>query len=257
MTARNLSQRNQGLGAVGVIGIIVALLVIGGGVIYFTSDVWRTRMDVAYQGFAHWTPENIAKDPVNYLSFCETETKAALEKLEASRISVSQQIGRLGGLKTESQNKVRVGSQNLDQLKTLYKDAAANNAWPIKFANVERDEQWCKRQILSLDGEVKAQQKLLDKLDAGLKQLDVQKTKISDQKSQAQQQISQIQTNREMLKVQQITDDLKNQLVDMKALVSATVDAADDAGAVLSLDQLTTSSETTVDESAFQEILNR
>ncbi len=252
-----MHKHDRGIGTSAVIMIIIAVVVIGGGIAYFGSDVWRTRMNVAYDSFAHWTPENIAKDPVNYLHFCEEQTKEAMVKLEASRISVNQQIGRLKSLEEEAKNKSRVGNKALEDLRTQYKDATTNDTWPIQYGGVDRDEDWCKRQIMSLFGEVQSQDKLIDKLDSGLKQLDVQKTKISDQKVQAQQQLSQIQTNREMLKVQQITDDLKSQLVDMKSLIASTVDAADDAGAVLSLDQITAAAETTVDESKFQEILNQ
>ena len=46
----------------------VALVVILGGIIFYLSDPFSTRVKAGYKQFTEWTPENIAKDPVNYLN---------------------------------------------------------------------------------------------------------------------------------------------------------------------------------------------
>jgi hypothetical protein len=71
-----------------VLIIVAAVVVVG--VMYFTSDVAKTRIDAAADQYAHWTPENIAKDPENYLRFCEAEATKVLQSLKASEIAVAQ-----------------------------------------------------------------------------------------------------------------------------------------------------------------------
>jgi len=65
----NINNRKNGMSLTGIIVLIIVLVAIGVGVMYFTSDVYRTKIETAANQYAHWTPENIAKDPENYLTF--------------------------------------------------------------------------------------------------------------------------------------------------------------------------------------------
>jgi DNA repair exonuclease SbcCD ATPase subunit len=252
-----MQRNNRGAGVVGIVVGIVLVVVIIGGAAFFLSDVWRTRMKEGYSQFADWTPENIAKDPVNYLNFLEDQATQAMEKLKASDISVKQQRGRLQAMQEDNREKVRTGEKALEELKTEYKTAVADGSWPLEYMGAERDEDWTKRQIMSFHSEVENKKALLDKLESGLNQLNAQEQKIREQRTQVQNQLSEIRSNREMLKVQAITDDLKDQLIDMKGMLAATVTSVEDTSATISLDDLAASTATAVDEAKFEEILNQ
>lgn len=241
-----------------VLGGLVILALGVGAFLYFGSDVFRTRIRSGYDQFAKWTPENIAKEPVLYLDFCETQTKDAIGKLKASEIAISQKRAKIESMCDDTRNKVTVGNKAMDELKAAYRKADAANAFPVDWQTRKLDKDQCKRQIMKLAGEIRSKTDLSAKLDGAVRQLDAQKTKVDDAREKAKEQLTKIDTNREMLKVQQITDDLKNNLVAMKGVIETSVVgvASAETGA-LSLDDLAKASETTVDDSEFDKIMSK
>jgi hypothetical protein len=234
-----------------IIGIVVAAL-LALGVVYLTSDVARTKIDAAADQYAHWTPENIAKDPENYLNFCESQANQALQSLKASEIAVAQNRANLETMQRDAENKIGVGTKALAELKEAYKGATA---WPIMWQGASRDEAWTKRQIVSLHRQVEAQQSLKVKVEQGIKNLDNQTTRIQEGRAQAQEQLAEIKTSREMLKVQKITDDLTTRLASIKSVLRTTLNTATETTGIITLDQLAAETATTVDESEFQKIM--
>ena len=67
-----------------------------------------------------WTPEAIQQHPEDYLTACERETKAAIQKLGVSEISIAQQKTKLESQRDELAEKLEFGSQDLEKLKTAY-----------------------------------------------------------------------------------------------------------------------------------------
>jgi septation ring formation regulator EzrA len=249
--------RSQRGNAVTVVLVLVGLVVVVFIALFAFSDVFRTKTKSAWEELTEWTPEQIAKDPVNYLNFCEEKTKDAMQKLKATEISIRQKQGTLRGMKEKHANQVRVGEQALAELKTIYKDAEAAGSWPATWRGESRDRAFVRKQIVSIDREVQGQQGILTKVEAGLKKLDVQIMKVQDQRAKCQEQLAEIATNREMLKVQEITDDLANQLAEMQGLLQASIVTATESDSLVSLSDLTAEEATTVDDSEFDAIMNR
>lgn len=251
-----MQARHRGVSTGMIVGIVAVLAVVGVGA-YLLSSPFRTKTNEAYRQFSEWTPENIAKDPVNYLNFAEAQAKQALEKLKASEIAIAQKKATLEGMKADAQAKIDAGGKALDELKALYKQAAAEGSWPAPWRGEDRDEAWMKKQIVALHKDVQAKQQVLKTVTHGLGQLEAQQGKILEQRSTTQQQLAEIATNREMLKVQQITDDLKNQLVEMKGALQATVATVGSTSPdeILTTDALVATQPATVDDDEFAQIL--
>ena len=250
-----MNRRHLGLTAPQFIVAIVVVVVVAGVVLYFTSDVFRTKMDARIDQLAHWTPENIAKDPENYLNFCETQTNKALQSLKANEISIAQSRAKLETMKAESGNKVQIGTKTLNELKDLYTKSETAKSWPAQWQGANREREWVQRQVVALDKQVKSQQTLLGKVDTGLKSLDAQVLRIQDTRSKAQEQLAEIKTSREMLKVQKITNDLTDRLVSMKGVLQATISSATETTGIISLDQLTAEAAPAVSEEEFDKIM--
>lgn len=248
---------NGSSGFVKVIVIIVVAVAVVAGVLYFTSDVQRTKIDQAVSQYAHWTPENIAKDPENYLNFCEKEAEKALLNLKASEIAIAQNRGNLEGMKQSAKNKVAAGEKAIGELKELFTQAEKGGSWPVTWQGLARDKDWTKRQIVSLFRQIAAEKGLLTKTDEGLKRLDVQVTRVQEGRSQAQQQLAEIRTSREMLKIQKLTEDLTKRLVSIKEVLKVTLATASESTGTISLDQLAAEQATTVDEGEFKSIMDK
>lgn len=250
-----MNRHRTGLTTPQLVVTLVVVAVIAGVGLYFWSDVFRTKVDAHIDQLAHWTPENIAKDPENYLNFCETQTNKALQGLKANEISIAKSRAGLQTMKDDSASKVQVGTTALQELKDLYAKAEAANSWPAQWKGEGRDRDWVRKQIVALDRQVKSQQALSAKVDEGLKKLDVQVNRIQDSRTKAQEQLAEIKTSREMLKVQKITDDLTSRLVDMKGVLQATISSATETSSVISLDQLAAESAATVSDAEFDKIM--
>jgi chromosome segregation ATPase len=248
------SQRAGGATAA-VIGVVALLVVVLVGW-YFISDTFRTKVDATADQMTKWTPENIAKDPVNYLNFCEQKTKQAIEDLKADRIAVEQNRAKLQSMRDTASNKVNVGRQALVQLVDTYKRTDSANVWPVAYEGSSRDKDWFKTNIVSLNKQVETQRTILTKVEAGLKKLDAQVVKIEKAQAEATTQLAEIGTNRELLKVQKLTDDLKDRLVSMKGALQGVVNTASETGATISLDQLAAESTPAADTAEFDKILN-
>jgi hypothetical protein len=244
----------RGITAVGaLVGVVVlAVLVLGG--LYAFSDVFRTKAKSTYRDFAEWTPENIAEDPINYLNFAEEQTKKALKKLKASEISIAQKRSKLEQMEADADRKIRAGNQALVELKGVYNAAEAAGAWPADWKEQPRTRDWVRKQIVGIHGQVQGQEKLVGKVRSGLKQLEVQQGRVVEQRGQCQIQLTEIATNREMLKVQEITDDLTEQLVSMKGLLTTIATTSEDEG-VIQLDDLAAEAEASVDDTKFDAIM--
>lgn len=252
-----MHQRNRGISAVGVIVILVVIAAIVGGAAYFLSDPFRTKVDTAYNQFAQWTPENIAANPSGYLDFCETQAKKAQQDLKAAEVRIAQKTGELENMKTESLAKIETGDPILVEFKQLYKDTAANNAWPVTARDKEFDEAALKRQIISLHKELEGQREIVDAAEKGLKALSNQKTKVEEQKNACAEQLRLITINRSKLEIQEITDELKDQLVNMKGVIQSAVAIGNFDESTYSLDELTDQETSSVDDEQFQAILNQ
>jgi len=252
--------RHQGLSGGGIIIAVVAVVIIGAGAAYMLSDVWRTKAKGAYKQFAEWTPENIAADPQGYLDFAEEKAKGALQDLKAADIRVNQQIGKLKAQKQESQGAIDAGDNALTELVGLYKAAneVGEGAWPIEWKGEERDQKWTQRQIVRLNREVESKKKLMKHVEAGLKKLETQQIRITEHRDRANEQLEQIATNRGILEVQAISDDLKETLVDMNAMLQTTVAVAGESTSdTFSLSDLAAEAETEVTDAELEAILNR
>ena len=244
-------------GSTKIIVTVAVVAVAALAVYYFTSDVGRTRITEAGKQYAQWTPENIAKDPENYLSFCEQECNAALLKLKASEIEIAQNRGSLESMAAAAKNKVTAGAKGLTELKAAYKQAETEAKFPFTWNGKSYAQDAAKRDIVSLFRQVEAQKSVAAKAEAGVQRLDGQVARIQEGRAKAQEQLQEIATSRSLLKVNKITEDLTRRLTSIGAAVQSTVGIATDSSAPVSIDQLADQQATVVDDGEFSKIMGQ
>jgi hypothetical protein len=247
------SVRNGGAAPM-VVGLLVVAF-IAGVVWYFVSDPFRTKVDSAMTAATTWTPENIAKDPTGYLNWCEAQTKKAIESLSANKISVAQSRAKLETMVSDAKRKIGVGEKAVEELKQLYTKAEESKSWPVTWNGAPHDREKVKLQTVTLHRQVENQKSILAKAEAGIAKLNAQDSKILEAQARANEQLANITANREMLKVNSLTSDLKEKLVSMQSVMQATIDAASDTSGTVSIDQLDDASAGTVSDDEFQKIL--
>jgi hypothetical protein len=251
-----MNTRRKGSTTTTVVGILAVLLV-GGVAWYFVSERFRSQADQAFTDLTKWTPDAIAKNPTGYLDFVEQKTKEAQLKLKASRIAIADSRGKLQQTKTDAEQSIKVGENHLAELLGKYQDAKQSDAFPVKWGGRTLDKTTSEKQAIALNKEVAFQRTLLEKVQTGLGTLDAQESKIGEAEASANQQLAEITANRELLRVQSLTDDIKGRLVTMKSAVGATLGAvaATDSNSIVSLDQLKAQSASVPDNTEFEKIL--
>lgn len=210
---------------------VVALIIAGAGY-YFTSDVGRARMDSAHDQYARWTPENIAKEPLLYLDFCEREAREGLEKLKANRIAVAQNLSKLTAQKSGVDSKLRVGDEALAELRGLF--AGADTKWPVTWRDHPYDEATFKKQVVQFKREGDLNRKLSAQYATALRSLEALPAKIVEASATLEGQIAEIRVQREILKIQKMSDTLAAQFAGIKtALQDTSAIIADSASPVI------------------------
>jgi hypothetical protein len=253
-----MDTKRTGLSSVVNFIIIVCVVVaVGALVAYFGSDVHRTRMNAAATQFSEWTPENIAKDPENYLNFCESEAQKALLTLKASEISVAQNEAGLNSMLADAKGKITLGEKALAELKAKYTETEAAAAWPITWNGRSFDRDAARLQIVRLNKEVESKHGVQYKVEMGLKKLDAQKNKIMEARATTEQQISEIKTGRETLKVEKLTQELAGQLASIGGALQATIGSVTQDTGTFNIDQLADQAVGTVDDAEFDAIMGK
>jgi hypothetical protein len=259
-----MNTSRSGLSVVAVIvGLVVVVALVVGGLYAFT-DVFRAKMQGAWKNFAEWTPDNIAKDPQGYLTFCEEKTKAALQKLEGSRIGIAQAKDRYESKREDAKKILDTGTKALDGLKTAYRKAEEANSWPMKWELLKDDvrtldREQARKQIVAFDKQVRAKTTTIQGYNKTLTQLEIQSGKVQEAKDKAKEQLDAIASSREELKAKAITDDLKKQLVDMKSILQTGVVgiAESEEKSLMSIEDVAAKTESTVSDEDFSKIMGK
>ncbi len=222
----------RGLTTSGAILSVVGAVVVIGGAAYMFSDVWSTKMESAYSQFSDWTPENIAKDPVNYLNFCEKRAKDAQTKLKARKISIAQKKGTLATKQEVAQEEVNKRKAALLKLKELKDSAESSNSWPVKHNNKELSKEELGKLAVEFRRQMDQQSKLLEHASVGVKKLEKEETRVSDAMSKLDIQLDDITTKREMLAIKEITNEITDDLVSMRNVLAGVVEIGDEGDTV-------------------------
>lgn len=152
-------KRNRSGSSAVVVVVVVALIV--AAVAYFWSKPFQTKVDEAARQAREWTPENIQKDPVGYLTWAQAETQRTEDRLNASALSLrtkKNQIERETTAGTADQDAYR---KLLDEAKERYRTASAANQWPVDLRGTKLDEGQLKAKIVEANTKVASIQETL------------------------------------------------------------------------------------------------
>jgi DNA repair exonuclease SbcCD ATPase subunit len=245
-----------GISTIGIVVGLVVVLLIGGVTWYFVSDRFRTSVDSTMTDLTKWTPEAIAKDPQGYLNFAETEAKKTKDKLRTSEVAANMSLATLESRQKEEKNKVQAVEAGLDKMR----DVNANNTsdtWPVTFDNRQYSKDEFRLQAKRFATDTKNAKQRLATIENGLARIKVELTKIREAQSEVENQLDQIRTHREELRVKAITDDITKQLVDMKGVLASTAVTATNSSSVVSADQYVQNQSVNVSDAEFDALMKK
>jgi len=121
-----------------LLGALLLLAALAGGVLYFQSDVFRTRFNTTVDEWTKWTPENITKDPKGYLTFAITELDKIGERLKTHKRELLVKIDAAENRITKETLAQKASTTVLDSLKDAYR--AGKQSFPVSYASRDYKE---------------------------------------------------------------------------------------------------------------------
>lgn len=218
------------------VGTVILLAAAACGWVYYTHGAKSPSAAVpapVKQTLADWTPERIAKEPEAYLLFCEAEVNESLAVLKARQAAIESARAKFNQQRDRESGLIQQAEPVLKQLQRL----ATADQWPATFAGQPRTKQWVKANLIEIEAQIAAKQKLIALYDDGLNRLAVEQERNPRDQSAALQQLAEIRTSREFLKINQMTEDYSRRLVDMRSMVQGVITSAQPTG-VMALDDL-------------------
>ena len=129
-------------------GWVIGAVVVAAGVYYFASDPFRTKVDETVRQKTQWTPENIQKDPVGYLTWATGEMKKSEAGLEARDLELTAKSNAANRELESVTDKLNEYQALLDKLRAAYRAGTEANSWPQTVNGFALDELSLKRKVV-------------------------------------------------------------------------------------------------------------
>lgn len=234
-----------------IIGIIV-LVVLGLGVFYIVSDPFSTKVNTALTGATEWTPENIQKDPVNYLTWALGKTKSSVSQLKTSELSLTMKRNKTTQKSDALSAQIKDGGEKLSKAKKLYK---STETWPLQINGNDITQEQLKNKILEAHNSLENKKKLAK---SHTKTNSIIKRKLTEVKNrilEAEQMKDKIATDLEIAKTNKAVAGITDIGSELNAII-ATSDALSGASTDdMSLDDLLGDGSNSQNDAAFDSIM--
>jgi phage shock protein A len=247
-----MSNENNGSVWVGAFFVILVL----GAAFYFFSAPFKSKVDEGVKQATVFTPENIQKDPINYLNWSTDEIQKSMDKLGAARISMMTKKGAVLRQLQDDQSELEGHRSFFSDAKAAYIKASADSEWPVTIRGFKLTESQTKDRILEasdrisdLENRIVTQSNLISTLESQISRLDTSLTEFERAKREIQVQTDVVKIEREEEKQKAMMDNVNALLIQAGALTTSPQ--------APSLHQLTAPNASEVKDRKFESIMNK
>jgi chromosome segregation ATPase len=239
-------------------GIVIAaiILVLGAGTIFFfVSDPFNTKVKEGYKQATKWTPENIQKDPVGYLTWAVDRCESTKKDLESTMISLKTKNNDLERKVTTTESELANYEDLLQDLKQLHKETEANDSWPATYKDHQFDKNELQNRVVetfnrveNLEMKLNNYTNLKEKITSKLSDVEAKKSELNQMEDKLETQLEMAKVNDSVSGLEDIGGELHTVLDKANALATTTDDSTD-------IDNLVKSSEDEKTKAAFDKIM--
>lgn len=218
----------------GSVTVIVALLLVflvGGVIFFFVSKPFQTEVRDAYDGATEWTPENIQKNPVGYLSWALRETGNTKQKLEASQLAIRTKLNEAKRSLQKHESEQTGATKLLAEFKAAYGEVKAGTAeWPIKVRGFSFDESTFKNKVVEANAKIENTGRMVNTFQQMIVKLEGHAAKVSSKLTEVSELESKLSADLEIAKVQKSVEgigeigDRLNAIMDTSAALAGGAD---------------------------------
>lgn len=215
----------------GASNLVLVLLVIAAAlaVWFFVSKPFQTNVKEGYRQATEWTPENIQKDPIGYLSWALDEVGTTEQKLQAGVLALKTKKNaaeRAVGKHTTDKGEYE---KLLGEFKEAYRTAESTKKFPVTVRNLNFDETALKRKIVESNdkmvgeaGLLEAYNKTLRIINDKLSELDAKLGDVAKLKNRLSTDLEIAKVNKSVAGLDSIDDQLAAIVDTSAALVRTT-----------------------------------
>lgn len=186
-----------------VAGLLILAVLVGGG-LYLFSDVFQGKIDRLRKDYSEWTPENIAQDPVGYLTWAQGEFTRIEGALKGHRQALmTRKIEVQAKLKAETAAESTL-TKILAGLKNDYRGAVSTGDWAdVKIDGRSVSEPEVRRLILETDEKLaravrkqSAYRRYGDQVEEELKKVDKLLRDLQSKREEIDEQLEFVKMNK-------------------------------------------------------------
>ena len=234
---------------------LVVLVLVAGAIFYFVSDPFKTKVDIQVEQATKWTPENINKDPVGYLTWAIGKSQQAADSLSARQIALAQQKSNNERLLKNDTKDLSAAGKLFDQFRTAYKNAATTGSWPTEVVGTQYEEEALKSRVIEFRTKIDSLRKNSEQRTALQKRIESNMQEVARRLDDAKSTKTDLSQKLELVKANQAIDDLDTLRADVDGLTGvADFLAGSESGA--SIDDLIEQQQSTISDAEFNDILN-
>jgi len=180
---------------------LLLLATLAGGVLYFQSDVFRTKADEEWKQWTKWTPENITKDPKGYLTFAIAELEKINKQLEAHKLDLTVRAD-LAEQKAKSENlSLKASVRTLDRLKGVYQ--VNEKTFPVSVDGERVSETSFQERVVEVDRLVAMYTENVERLEKHIAHLKGEVTRTEQEMKKLVEKRQYVQQRLDHLKLDQ------------------------------------------------------
>lgn len=217
---------------------VVTILVLLGGVTYFSSKPIQTKVDMQVDEATQWTPRQIAKDPEGYLFYNEQRAEEAITKLGSALVATSQLTEKMIALQIQAASSRDSLTPVLNRLREAYKAARAEDSWPTVVDGRPFGDAELRKSIVDAHSRLKDQEAQVAFATQQIDDLKARSTRIRSQLSEVKQLKLKVRSDLELVRANGVTDGIEAIQVDISAFqrvgsLIAGTDASDPVSQML------------------------
>ena len=188
----------------------------------------RTKIKQAWNDQTGWTAEARAADPVGFIEYAEGKMKEDLAKMQKNRRELAAEASKLAQKVREQKAMATQAQAMAEEFRAEYQKAKANNSFPIEVRGRAYTETQVRSQVSLLLAEAESYGQSLSKIEAVQAEAEQKMEDLAIRIGKTEPQIAVLATQRELLRVRELTTEGETLLAQVDELMTGNTQAIAD-----------------------------
>ena len=234
--------------------LLIILFTVAFGLFYLLSDPFKSKVDILFEKTTEWTPENINKYPVEYLSWTISEIEKGDADIAAQIFSSETRLNKINRERDVSLLKAKKYQILLDDLKSLYMQNDSLDDFIVDYNGIKLTKNELKEKIVSANSEIIFNNQKIEKNDVYIAKMTTNLTFLKNKSKEASSLKRSVLNELELAKTKKIVDDIDG-IGDRLSSIQINIDSLNSGFEKFSIDDLVDSNQSSQVDYEFSRIM--